>query len=276
MLSRSARWFRDTFCAGAGWLAAAACAALVANASPATGAPHVFRNGQLTIELFDLGPLLVPPSAPLASGVLDATRTETSITSIGLPARVFETTGFSIPITDPAADPLDGLAITAFNPAGTFTAAGGGAGGFGGKLPLDGVAKVCLIGGDTGCASAAVTLELPLSVVGQTKTVVLDIESGSPISITVQGAPWTTGAIQIHDNDGGVTTLSGGIEDVGEGYLGVELVTPLYISTAFPGSAVVPAWGVMRFEVPEPDVLVLGFGGVGALVLLGLQRRRRA
>lgn len=278
MGSRPARrksFFAASSSAGPGWLLAAACAALVASSSPAGAAPHVFRNGQMTIELFDLDPIHVPSSGPLVSGVLEATRTETGITTLGLPAKMFSTTGLSIPITDPGADPIDGILITAFNPTGTFTGMGGGAGGFGGKMPLEGTAKVCLFGGSTGCASPAVTISLPLSVVGQTKTVIRDIQQGSPISVTVKGAPWTTGTIMVPNNKGGYTTRTGGIEDIGGGYLGVELVTPLYISTAFTGSAVVPAWGVMAFEVPEPDVLALGLGGVGALVLVGLRRRRR-
>jgi len=268
-------FFARSFAARSGWLAVAACAALLASAAPAAAAPHAFRNGQLTIQLFDFDPVQVPPTAPLASGVLEATRTETGITSLGLPSKVFSTSGLSISITDPGAEPIDGLLLTVFNPAGTFAAGGGSEGGFGGKVPLGGTAKVCLFGNNQGCTAPFATLSLPLSVVGQTKTVILDVQQGSPISVTVKGAPWTTGTIMVPNNKGGFATITGGIEDLGDGYLGVELVTPIYISTTFSGSAVVPAWGVLALEVPEPDVLALGLGGVGALALVGLRRRQR-
>jgi len=257
------------------WFAAVVLA-LLAVAPAGHAEPQAFRNGQLTIELFSLDPVNVPPSAPLASGVLEATRTETGITTIGFPTKVFETTGLSIPITDPNADPIDGIFISVFNPAATFKAAGGSNGGFGGKMPLQGTTKVCLIGGQTFCQNPAVNLTLPLSVVGQTATTVVTFLA----NITVKGAPWTTGVVKVPNNkvppDDGFTTVTGGIEQTtaGDGsFLAVKLVTPIYISTAIGGSEVVPAWGVVSFEVPEPDVMALGLGAVGALVLVGLRRR---
>jgi hypothetical protein len=252
------------------WFAAAACV-LLATAPGGRAAPQDFSNGQLTVELFSLDPINVPPSAPLASGVLEATLTESGITTIGFPAKVFETTGLSIPITDPNADPIDGVWITAANPAATFTAAGGGAGKFGGNMPLQGTAKVCLFGGKTFCANPSANISLPLSLVGQPSSKAFTFLIG----VTVKGAPWTTGTIMLQNKnlEGTVTnTVTGGIDPNGAGGFNVKLVTPIYIATAFPGSAIVPAWGVMSFAVPEPDVMALGLGAVGALALVGLRR----
>jgi hypothetical protein len=94
----------------------------------------------------------------------------------------------------------------------------------------------------------------------------------------VKGAPWTTGTIMLMNTkqNGTYTTVTGGIEPTtaGDGsHLAVRLVTPIYISTAIPGSDTVPGWGVLSFEVPEPDVMALGLGAVGALVVVGLRRR---
>lgn len=257
------------------WWAGLAIAAALAIAAPSHAGPAPFRNGQLEILLFGLDPVQVPPGAPLASGVLNATRTANSITAIGFPSKVFQTEALSVVITDPGADPIDGVLITAFNPSANFTAMGGGAGNFGGPMPLQGTAKVCLFSlpENPGCQTSVFNLTLPLSVVGDTGTAAVTFLA----DITVKGAPWTVGKIVIANAKGGATNVTGGIAPTtaGDGsYLGVKLVTPIYISTAITGSEVVPAWGVLSFEVPEPGVMALGLGAVGGLLAMGLRCRQ--
>lgn len=256
--------------------------ALVAALSIATAshaAPTRFRNGQIEVNLFGLDPVKVPPSAPLASGVLDATRNGNTLETLGLPAKVFQTKARSVFITDPNADPIDSVLLTVFNPSGTFQAGGGPGGAFGGPLPLGGNARVCLFSGETPCQSWEFAfLDLPFSVVGDYGEVTVTFLA----DITVKGAPWTTGKISIPSKVKGakVTTyqpVTGGIAPTtaGDGsWLAVKLVTPIYIQTAITGSEIVPAWGVMSLEVPEPGVMALGLGAVGGLVLMGWRRRQ--
>jgi hypothetical protein len=255
-----------------------AVVAALSIAAASHAAPTLFRNGQIEVNLFGLDPVKVPPSAPLASGVLNATRNGDALQTLGVPAKVFSTKALSVFITDPGADPIDSVLLTVFNPNGKFRAGGGPEGGFGGPLPLGGSARVCLFSGESPCQSWEISIDLPFSVVGDygevTATFLADI--------TVKGAPWTTGVISIPSKVKGapITTfqqVAGGIAPTtaGDGsYLAVKLVTPIYIQTAITGSEVVPAWGVMSFEVPEPGFLALGLGAVGGLVLMGLRRRR--
>jgi len=258
------------------WVAGLAVVAALGSAAPSQAAPHSFRNGKLELEIFSLDPISVPPGTPLASGVLDATRTANDATTIVFPAKVFMTTGLSIPITATNAGPIDGVLFTGVNPVGNFTAMGGPAGNFGGPMPMQGTARVCLFAAanTVGCEAPTFNLTLPLSKLGGGGTTTVTFLA----SITVKGAPWTTGTIMVMNTNGKstYTTVSGGIEQTTAedgSHLAVRLVTPIYISTAIPGSDTVPAWGVLSFEVPEPDVMALGLGAVGALVVVGLRRR---
>ena len=255
-----------------------ALAAALSIATASHAAPTRFRNGQIEVNLFGLDPVKVPPSAPLASGVLNAARDGSTLLTLGVPANVFQTQALSVPITDPGADPIDSVLLTIFNPNGKFRAGGGPGGNFGGPLPLGGNARVCLFSGDQPCASSLFFVDVPFSVVGDSGTITVTFLA----TITVKGAPWTTGQISIPSKVKGakVTTfqpVTGGIAPTtaGDGsYLAVKLVTPIYIQTAITGSEIVPAWGVMSFEVPEPGVMALGLGAVGGLVLMGLRRRQ--
>lgn len=258
------------------WFAGLAVVAALGIATKSQAAPHPFREGAITLDIFSLDPIVVPPTTPLASGVLNGTRSETDVTSIVFPAKVFMTTSLSIPITATNAGPIDGVLITGSNPVGNFTAMGGPAGNFGGLMPMQGTARVCLFAAENtvGCQAPALNLTLPLSKLGGPGTTTVTFLA----SITVKGAAWTTGTIMVMNTNGKstYTTVSGGIEPTtaGDGsYLAVRLVTPIYISTAIPGSDTVPAWGVLSFEVPEPDLMALGLGAVGALVVVGLRRR---
>jgi hypothetical protein len=109
--------------------------------------------------------------------------------NIGGPAHDGCGGGLSVPITDPAAAPISGLLFTEENGAGGFTAMNGLAGGFGGKMPVLGVNKVCLF---KACSlGPAANLSVPIANVGTGGSTAV---SGS-VSLTVQGAPWTTGMV---------------------------------------------------------------------------------
>jgi hypothetical protein len=254
------------------WAIVVAFSATLGIATLAQAGPAPFRNGELSIHVLDVDPISVPPSAPLASGVLRATRDGDSLLAVGLPAGVFAATGLSTPIDPPIEGVVNGVELTVSNPAAAFTSTGGGGGFFGGPMPLQGTLRICAFNlTGVGCPTASLTVPVPLSVVGAPGTYTDDFF----LQLTVRGAAWTTAAIAI-PAPGGSIEVSGGIAPAPGGYLAVEMVTPIFIETDLEGFEVVPAWATMSFEVPEPGLLLLGLGAVGTLVIMGMSRRRRS
>ena len=92
------------------------------------------------------------------------------------------------------------------------------------------------------------------------------------MNVTVIGAPWTTGTAAV-----GTVTVMGGVSplsNTGAPSGLVTLVTPIFISTNIPASAVVPGFGILTLHfVPEPGTLLLLASGVAGLVAFGRSRR---
>jgi hypothetical protein len=241
----------------------AAGALVVGIAGTGAAAPESFSNGTLSLQIATLDPLSLGPE----SGSADITRTGEAISSLVFPAGVFTTVGLVIPVTDPSAAPIGGLQATVSNQTGTFTGSP-----LAGPLAVAGVTKVCLFGA---CSAAVANLSVPFSNpannfalgVGGTTNVT------GAVNITVKGAPWTAGTINVDNGQGGVITAMGGVQQVGGGTQ-ISLVTPVFISTNIGVSSIVPAFGTMQFTVPEPGAAAVGLAAVGSLLVLGRARRR--
>jgi hypothetical protein len=185
--------------------------------------------------------------------------------------------GLLVPVTDPAASPIKGVILTAHNGVANFGAGGGGAGigngtpanKFGGVMPINGFAKVCLFA-SCGYPLNAANLNIPLSVVGAGGFT--DVVGA--VNLTVIGAPWTTGTASV----GTITKMGSAApnSNTGNGSGTVQLVTPIFISTNIAGaSAVVPAFGILTLHfVPEPGTLLLLGSGIAGLVAFGRSRVR--
>ena len=193
------------------------------------------------------------------------------LTALDLAGGEFATASQVVDVMDPDIAPISGLQFTANNGAGAFAGAGGDS--FGGVMPLDGIMKLCLFGE---CPTAAGNIDLPLSVVGKGGTA---FAAGAGLSLTVKGAPWTTGTAAIRTVDGGTDTVMGGVSPLshtGETGGTVNLVTPIFISTNVSYWPVLPTFGVLDLHfTPEPGALLLAGAAVASLVALGIARSRR-
>jgi hypothetical protein len=180
-----------------------------------------------------------------------------------IPANAFMTAGFVLPVTDPTVTPIKGIKLTVGNGVGNFV--GSGNAGFGGVMPLVGFAKVCLFGY---CSAAVANIAVPLNVIGAGGANFVS----AAVNVTVVGAPWTTGTAAV-----GTVTRMGGVSPIsntGAPSGNVALVTPIFISTNIPSSAVVPGFGILSLHfVPEPGTLVLLGSGIAGLVVFGRSRR---
>jgi len=95
------------------------------------------------------------------------------------------------------------------------------------------------------------------------------------VNLTVVGAPWTTGTVQI----GTVTAMCGRspASSTVAASGTVSLVSPIFISTNISPTAVVPTFGFLNMHfVPEPGTLVLLGAGIAGLVSYGRTRSRKA
>jgi hypothetical protein len=109
------------------------------------------------------------------------------LVSLALPAALFATTGLAVPVTDPAAFPVNGLQLTVANGAGSAAEDGGG---FGGAMPLAGVFRLCLY---FSCDAPPANLSIPLTPVGVGGTATV----AGPVNVSVFGAPWTRGTAMV-------------------------------------------------------------------------------
>lgn len=188
------------------------------------------------------------------------------LTSLQLASGDIAVTGLSIPVTDPAAAPIGGLQLTAQNGVGSFVSGAG-------VMPLVGFSKVCLFGP---CSAAAANIAVPLSNVGAGGSTAVGIF----VNVTVTGAPWTTGAVPFGTvavsgfAHGPASLTSSTANTTGA----IRYVTPVFISTNIPASAVVPAFGFLdiHFGIPEPGTLVLLGSGIAGLVMVGRARARKS
>ena len=230
---------------------------------PFTGTIDIFLSTLLPVELTGTGVATVNGTNALGH-----------LTALQLPQSPFSLTPFVLPVTDTGVFPIAGVQLTAHNAVGNFGAGGGGVGigngtvanKFGGQMPINGFAKVCLF---ASCSAAVSNLSVPLDVVGQGGSA----QVVGAVNLTVIGAPWTTGTAAV----GTITRMGSAAPASNTGATGgnLKLVTPIFISTNVGPSAVVPAFGVMTIAfTPEPGT----FAALGAafltLVAMGLSRRR--
>ena len=221
-------------------------------------------SGGLAVQIATLAPVVIPGAG---TAVVNGSGGAGHLTGLSIPGGLFAITNFALPVTDPAVFPIAGIAVNATNGAGSF--AGSGGAGFGGQMPINGVAKVCLY---AACGSYynISNLSVPLNVVGQGGVVSVM----GAVNLTVVGAPWTTGTASI-----GTLTAMGGVSplsNTGAPSGSVSLVTPIFISTNIGAFAVVPAFGLLNLHfVPEPGTLVLLGSGIAGLVAFGRSRARK-
>ena len=220
-------------------------------------------TGGLAVQIATLDPVVIPGAG---SATVNGSGPAGHLTGLAIPANQFGISGFILPVTDPAAFPIAGVQVTAANGAGSFAGVGGD-GVFGGVMPINGAAKVCLFGS---CSAAVSNLSVPLTVVGQGGVALVT----GAVNLTVIGAPWTTGTAAV----GTAFTAMGGVSplsNTGAPSGVVTLVTPTFISTNIGASAVLPAFGILQLHfVPEPGTLMLLGSGIMGLVAFGRSRVR--
>jgi len=267
------------FLSARGWLWSALVALVMMFGVATSSTAEFISQGTLGLQ--------VTTNPPLETNLLNAPVVPTlavrdgsgQLTKVGFPVTVFSTANLTLPVTDPAAAPISGLALTVKNDAGTFTRVGA-VPKFGGTMPLKGKTRVCLF---SPCDAIFVgDLAVPISPVGGpvgppngTAYAV-----GGGLAITVKGAPWTQGPITLGTADGGTEMHAGNFANDTQTTMGatykniVQLVTPVFVSTNIGASAVVPIYGTLRFTIPEPGTVAAIGAAFISLVAMGVARRR--
>jgi hypothetical protein len=213
-------------------------------------------DGSLSIAINGLAPVFIPAvGTALVNG---SSSGGPPITALQIAAGVFASY-YVLPVTDPGAAPIKGIAASLVNDAGSFSNAGEH---FGGTMKVDGFSKVCLFGP---CSAAVANISVPLNVVGIGGSAVVT----AAVNLTVLGAPWTTGTVAI-----GTVTRMGDFAS-GPGGPDFQLVTPIFVSTNIGASAVVPTFSTLHLHlVPEPGTIALLGAGIAGLVAIGRKRSR--
>jgi len=233
----------------------AAMGLLLGASQPASAAVMSLSSASLSITIGSLPPVNVPWNG---TGSADVTATSIS----GLTAGIFSFSG-SIPVTDPGAFPIAGVAIVgATNGAGNFTNVDTTSGG--GPMAVIGTANVCLF---ASCAFPPANVTVPFTTGPGINGVGLGgapIVASGLVNVTSNANLWTTGTATA-----GASSLSG--SPLAGGH--VKLVTPVVISTNIGASAQLPMFGVLELTfVPEPGTLLLLASGVAGLAMVGRKR----
>jgi hypothetical protein len=243
----------------------AACVLGLATAGSAQ-AEAIGFTGSLAVQIATL-----PPVVLTASGVstVNGSAGAGHLTALDIASNVAAISDFVVPVTDPAAFPIQGIQVTAMNGAGDFDLDGGT---LTGTMAIGGVTRVCLF---APCSTPPpANVNVPLTVVGQGGTTTVS----ALVNLTVVGAPWTSGTgtvgtiTQMGFAHGPLSNTSSTAQDGGV----VRLVTPVFVSTNIGASAVLPVFGILTltFGAPEPGQLALGSGAIAALIAMGVRRRR--
>ena len=241
-----------------------AASAIVGLAVPSDAAPLPIRNASLSVRISDLAEFEIPRRPGPSLLVVNGMRTETQLLQIALPQSLFTLSTIATPID---VDPVQGLGLSSvWNDTGSFTGAGGS---LAGPMAIRGFAWVCLL---NPCDFGSVpdpAISLPLDVVGAGGSVSEDLGF---LQVTLLGAPWTTGPVEVGSD---METGSIGAAPGDDGFLAVRLVTPIRLETNLePPNDLIPAFGILTFEVPEPGTLALGLAAVGTLTAVGVSRVR--
>jgi hypothetical protein len=234
-------------------------------ANPSAATPTPFYNATLSTKFPNLTPVVVSgATAVTAVGV--SRNAGGVITQLTVPKSLFQTQGFLLPVTDPAAAPIAGILVTESNATGMFTHASGK---LAGPMPLVGVNKVCLFAPCT--AGPPANLVVPIGVVGLGGAVTVSQQ----VNITALGAPWTVGTAAV-----GSVSITGFVKATalptsmhGPG-TAIELVTPIFVSTNIGASAVVPVFSSLNLVVPSPEPGIGAACGAAIAMLLVMGRRR--
>lgn len=238
-------------------------ASLPLTAAPARSASMPFR-GSFDVVINTIPVLLTVEGAGIAT--VNRNGAVATLTSLELPAGVFQTTALDFPGTGA----ISQIRITASNGTGSFptlTGAGGQ-----GIMPIFGMVSFCL---RAPCDVATAILGLPLDPVGAGGTARATLGG---LAFTVEGMPWTKGTTTISTtfavtvlqgfahgplSNTGTTALQGGL---------LELVTPAVVRTNIPGLDLITGYSTLRVQfVPEPGSAALLAGG---LALLGFRAGR--
>ena len=235
-------------------------------------------TGSLSLAL--VSGVLSPLATISGSGVatINGSGGGAHVNSLAIPASPFATTGFVLPMTDPAAAPFMELRLTVHNGAGAF-GGGTGMGLLGGPMPLAGVMKFCLFAPCTSPPPANLTVPLNVVGAGGFATVAQGPPNfGSIVNTTAIGAPWTIGTAvvgtltQMGFRHGPGSLTSSTAAESGS----IRLVTPVFVSTSLTHSPieVFAVFGTLDLHfVPEPATALLLAVGLAGVVMFGRTKR---
>jgi hypothetical protein len=244
-------------------------------------AEPIVSAGEVRIQINVLDPIVLPQSpASVTATSASVSSVDNLVETLQFGSGIFEAVGLAIGVTDPSSFPIVGIQATASNAAANFSRGAINAGKLGGNMALNGINKVCLYGSG-GCSYASANISVPISVVGVGGAAFVSVTgmgNPAPVAVTVLGAPWTTQTVSV----GSITRMATGntamTQNAGATVTNnIQLVTPVFVSTNIPASAVVPVFGTLQLTLtttPEPGTIAAVGAAIAALVSVGMSRRK--
>ena len=248
------------------WAGLPAAFLVIGLAGPSAAAVMPFNGAKLSIQLATLPPVVITADAAVVKSSIGVSRSVGGQVNgiTGIPAGLFQTSMFVLPVTDPGAAPINGVQVTIMNAAANFASATGH---LGGQMALLGLSKVCLF--LTCAAPPPSNLSVPFDPAGAGGSATVS----TLVSITAIGAPWTTGTASV-----GTVSIAGFKSHTATSTISskgaIRLVTPIFVSTNIGASAVVPAFGILDLT-PEPGIAAAYGVAIGTLLMLGRRRLRK-